>query len=148
LQKLDPYSGYIDRDEMQGFRTSVESQFGGIGLQITVDNGMLKVSSPLVGTPAYKAGVQSGDRILRIEGESTRELTIDQAVKKLKGDVGTSVTFTVEHALTGKTETYTIKREQIHVDTVLGDHRKTDDSWDFLNCARRSRILKPRSCAG
>jgi carboxyl-terminal processing protease len=132
LQKLDPYSGYIDRDEMQGFRTSVESQFGGIGIQITTDNGQIKVSSPLVGTPAYKAGVQAGDRIIRIEGESTRDLTIDQAVKKLKGEVGTSVTFTVEHALTGQTQTFTLKREQIHVDTVLGDHRKSDDSWDFL----------------
>jgi carboxyl-terminal processing protease len=132
LQKLDPYSGYIDRDEMQGFRTSVESQFGGIGIQITSEAGFLKVSSPLVGSPAYKAGVQSGDRIVRIEGESARGLSIDDAVKKLKGDIGTSVTFTVEHALTGETETFTIKREQIHVDTVLGDRRKTDDSWDFL----------------
>ncbi|MCC7085602.1 MAG: S41 family peptidase [Pirellulales bacterium] len=132
ISKLDPYSGFIDREEMQGFRTSVESQFSGIGIQITVDNGQLKVSSPLVGTPAYQAGVQAGDRILRIEGESTREMTLDQAVKKLKGDAGTSVTLSVEHSLTGRIETFTIKREQIHVQTVLGDHRQVDDSWDYL----------------
>jgi carboxyl-terminal processing protease len=57
---------------------------------------------------------------------------VDDAVKKLKGEVGTSVTFTVEHALTGEAETFTIKREQIHVDTILGDRRKADDSWDFF----------------
>ncbi len=132
LQKLDPYSGYIGPEEMNGFRTSVESQFGGIGIQITMDEGQLKVSSPLVGTPAYKAGVQAGDKILQIEGESTKDLTLDDAVKKLKGEIGTAVTLTVQHALTGRTESFTIKREQIHVDTVLGDHRKEDDTWDFL----------------
>jgi carboxyl-terminal processing protease len=132
LQKLDPYSGYIPPDEMPGFRTTVESQFGGIGIQITIDNGQLKVTSPLVGSPAYKAGVQAGDRILQIEGESTKDLMIDEAVRKLKGEIGTSVTFTVQHALTGRNETFTIKREQIHVDTVLGERRKADDTWDFL----------------
>src|SRR5262245_10223134 len=132
LTKLDPYSGYISPDEFGSFRNSVESQFGGVGIQITMDEGQLKVSSPLVGTPAYKAGVLAGDKILRVEGESTRDWTLDQAVRRLKGKEGTKVSFTVQHALTGKTETFTLGREVIHVDTVLGNSRKTDDAWDFV----------------
>jgi carboxyl-terminal processing protease len=132
LSKLDPYSNYISPDEINGFRTSVESQFGGIGIQITPDDGQIKVSSPLVGTPAYKAGVMAGDRILSIEGQSTRGLSLDDVVRRLKGDIGTSVTFTVRHALTGKEESFTIKREMIHVDTVMGESRLPDDSWNFM----------------
>src|SRR5262249_45145277 len=88
--------------------------------------------SPLVGTPAYRAGVQAGDRIIKIDGESTRGLPLDEAVRKLKGEVGTSVTFTVVHVLGSKTETFTIEREVIHVDTVAGYDRKSDDSWNFM----------------
>ncbi|HEY2761476.1 MAG TPA: PDZ domain-containing protein, partial [Pirellulales bacterium] len=106
LTKLDPYSSYINPDEIGSFRTEVEHQFGGIGIQITLDeNGQLKISSPLVGTPAYKAGVLAGDRIVKIEGTPTKELSLEQAVKKLKGEVGTSVTFTVDHSHGGGTET-------------------------------------------
>src|SRR5262249_3256837 len=91
LSKLDPYSNYIAPEEVARFRTSVESQFGGIGIQITVDDGKLKVLSPLVGSPAYRAGVQSGDEIVDIEGEPTGDLTLDQAVQKLTGEVATKV---------------------------------------------------------
>ena len=132
LSELDPYSNYINPDELGGFRTSVESQFGGIGIQITPEDGQIKISSPLVGTPAYKAGVLAGDRILSIEGQPTRGLTLDEVVKRLKGEVGTPVTFTVRHSLTGKEETFSIKRELIHVDTVMGDARQGDDSWNFM----------------
>jgi carboxyl-terminal processing protease len=132
LTKLDPYSSYIGPDEMSGFRNSVESQFGGIGIQITVDQGQLKVSSPLVGTPAYRAGMQSGDRILEIDGESTRNISLDDAVRRLKGELGSTVNLTVRHPLTGENQSFSLKRETIHVDTVLGNSRKTDDAWDFM----------------
>ena len=132
LGKLDPYSSYIGREEFGGFKTAVESQFGGIGIQITMDNGQLKVASPLVGTPAYRAGIQSGDRITKIEGKSTKGIDIEEAVRQLKGEAGTSVTFTVRHALDNREETVTLKREVIHVDTVMGDRHKPNDEWDFL----------------
>ncbi|HTQ37975.1 MAG TPA: S41 family peptidase [Pirellulales bacterium] len=132
LGKLDPYSSYISPDEINGFRTTVESQFGGIGIQITPDDGQVKVSTPLVGTPAYKAGVLAGDRIIRIEGESIRGMSLDDVVRKLKGEVGTTVSFTVRHALTGKEETFTIQRELIHVDTVMGDSHQSDDTWNYM----------------
>ena len=131
LSKLDPYSSYIGPDDASRFRDTVESQFGGIGIQIVADEGQIKVLSPLVGSPAYKAGLQAGDRIVKIGNESAIGMVLDDAVHKLKGDVGTSVTLTVAH-VGGKEETVTLNREVIHVDTVLGDHRKGDDGWQFM----------------
>jgi carboxyl-terminal processing protease len=132
LSKLDPYSSYIGRDEAGRFKDTVENQFGGIGIQITMDENQLKILSPLVGTPGYKAGLLAGDRITKIGDESTANLSLDDAVHKLKGEAGTSVTLTVVHPGKAKPETLTVKREVIHIDTVLGDRRKADESWDFM----------------
>lgn len=132
LQKLDPYSNYISPEEIGRFRSSVDNEFGGIGIQITMEAGQLKVLSPLVGTPAYRAGLQAGDHIVEIEGESTEGISIDKAVERLKGEPGSSVTITVYHPRSKQRETVTIQREVIHVETVLGDTRKTDDSWNFM----------------
>jgi carboxyl-terminal processing protease len=89
--------------------------------------------SPLVGTPAYKAGIQAGDRILEIEGKSTEGITnLDDAVSKLKGEAGTSVTLTILHRGQRTPEKLTITRELVHVETVLGERRKQDDTWDFM----------------
>jgi len=132
LTKLDPYSRYIPPDEAGHFRDTVENQFGGIGIQITIDDSQLKILSPLAGTPAYKAGLLAGDRIVKIGDEATAGLSLDDAVHKLKGDVGTSVKLTIVHPGQHKAETFTVNREVIHIDTVLGDRRKSDDSWDFM----------------
>jgi carboxyl-terminal processing protease len=132
LGKLDPYSNYISPDDIGRFKTTVESQFGGIGIQVGVENGRLKIISPLVGTPAYRAGLEAGDVILEIDGKSTEGILIDQAVKQLKGEAGTNVTLTVQHVHSPKRETVTITREWVHVETVLGDHRNSDDAWDFM----------------
>jgi carboxyl-terminal processing protease len=132
LDKLDPYSNYISPDELGRFKTSVENQFGGIGIQITMDGGQLHVLSPIVGSPAYRAGLQSGDAILEIEGKSTEGITLDDAVRRLKGEAGTRVNITVQHARGGKQEKLSINREIVQLETVLGDRRKPDDSWDFM----------------
>jgi len=132
LNKLDPYSNYISPEDIGRFKTSVENQFGGIGIQIGMENGLLKVISPLIGTPAYRAGLESGDLILEIEGKPTDGIQIDEAVKRLKGEAGTKVTLTVRHLGSPTKETLTITRELVHVETVLSDRRKADDSWDFI----------------
>jgi carboxyl-terminal processing protease len=132
LTKLDPYSNYIPPEELERFRTGVENEFGGIGIQIAVDGGQLKITSPLYGTPAYRAGLLAGDRITKIEGESTKGLSLDGAVSKLKGKAGTPVTITVVHPHDSSEETVTLTREVIRVESVLGDLRKEDDSWQFL----------------
>jgi len=131
ISKLDPYSDYIAPSELEKFRTSVESEFGGIGIQITLDRGQLKVLSPLVGTPAYRAGLRAGDAIVEIDGESTENVSLTEAVSRLKGETGTSVTLTIVHAADKKRETVTLKREVIQVETVLGDRRNADDRWNY-----------------
>jgi carboxyl-terminal processing protease len=132
LGKLDPYSNYISPDDIGRFKSNVEHQFGGIGIQIGIEDGQLKVISPLLGTPAYRAGLESGDSILEIDGKSTEGIRIDEAVKQLKGEADTKVTLTIRHAGSREKETVTITRELVHVDTVLGDARKGDDTWDFM----------------
>lgn len=132
LEKLDPYSSYITQEDMDRFRTTVESSFGGIGIQITLERDQLRVLSPLVGTPAYRAGMMAGDRILEINGESTKGISIDQAVERLKGEAGTEVTIKFQHNDGSSAITTPIKREVIQVETVLGDLRKSDDHWDFM----------------
>ena len=132
LSKLDPYSSYIGPEELSRFRSSVENEFGGIGIQITLDDGQLQVLSPMYGTPAYRAGLLAGDRILEIDGKSTDGLLRDEAVEKLRGNEGTSVTLTIVHAGKEAKEKVTLKREKIHIDTVVGDHRRADGAWDYM----------------
>ncbi len=133
LSKLDPHSSYIAPDQISRFRGNMESQFGGIGIQISTRAGQLTVISPLVGTPAYRAGVLAGDRIVEIDGETTEGLTIDEAVRRLKGAEGTKVVLTVIHPHSADKIEIKIKRKIIHVDTVLGDHRnEKNDSWNFI----------------
>jgi carboxyl-terminal processing protease len=133
LTELDPYSSYIAPEDMDRFRTKVESEFpGGIGITITVEPGQLEVSSPLVGTPAYRAGLGAGDRITEIDGKSTAGITVEEAVRRLKGKEGTSVTLVIAHRGAAKPETVKITREAIHIETVLGVRRKADDSWDYF----------------
>ncbi len=135
ISKLDQYSNYIPPEDLDRFRSGVENEFGGIGIQVAIQNGWLTITSPIVGTPAYRAGLMAGDVIIKIEGESTKGITLDEAVKKLKGKVGTSVTFTVRHPHAddeeAKEETVKVKREIVRVDSVLGDTRLDDDSWNW-----------------
>lgn len=132
VSKLDQHSNYIPPDEIESFKGTVENEFGGVGIQVSRESGRLLVISPLVGTPAYRAGIQAGDWITAIDGATTRDITLDEAVKRMKGPVGTSVRVTVLHARDGRTETLTLRREVVRVETVLGDRRNPDDSWNFF----------------
>jgi carboxyl-terminal processing protease len=132
LGTLDPYSAYIGPEELRQFRSSVESEFGGIGIQIGMEDGRLKVLSPLVGTPAYRAGVVAGDWIVEIDGSSTKGISIDEAVKRLKGEPGTKVKLSVISEGASEKRSIEVARERIHIETVLGDHRAGDDTWSYL----------------
>lgn len=132
LGKLDPYSSYIGPEDLGRFRSSIENEFGGIGIQITADDGQIQILSPIYGTPAYRAGLMAGDRIVEVDGQSTDGLTLDEAVARLKGDEGTSVTLGVVHPGKDAKEKVTIVRERIHIETVLGDRRKADGTWEYM----------------
>ena len=115
LAKLDPYSAYVEPKEVRRFQAGLESEFAGIGIQVTIDNGQLTILSPLPGTPAYRAGLQAGDHIVEVEGKSTDNFTLDEAVERLQGAEGTSVTLTVVHAgQPGQAEGHSQTRKDPH----------------------------------
>jgi carboxyl-terminal processing protease len=134
MEELDPYSNYISPDDLHRFTVQVEQEFGGIGIQVTIDphSKRLTVTSPLPGTPAYKAGVRAGDTIMEVNGKTTEKMTIDDAVKLLKGPPGDDVSIGVMHQGESKVETLQMKRAIIHVATVQGDTWKDDDTWNFM----------------
>ena len=134
VKELDQYSNYISPKDLSRFNQVVEQEFGGIGIQVHIDEqtGRLTVMTPLPGTPAYKAGVRAGDIIDSIEGKSTKGFTLSQAIKTLKGRAGEKVNITIIHKGTKKSIPLTITRKIIHVSTVLGDTYKKDNAWDFM----------------
>lgn len=92
----DPHSHWLDKRAYQEMEIEREGKFGGLGIRITVKEGYLTVVSPISGTPAQKAGIRPGDRIIKINGESARGMSLLEAVEKLRGEVGTQVTVTIE----------------------------------------------------
>ncbi len=134
LTDLDPHSAYINTSQWKTFKRQIEGKFGGLGITVEVDDDSkrLKVVAPMVGTPAYSAGILAGDLILEIDGVSTEGLTIDKAVESLQGQPGTPVKVHVLHDGSDKGETITLTRAIIEVPSVMGDRRKPDDTWDFL----------------
>jgi carboxyl-terminal processing protease len=134
LQNLDPHSSFINTSEWRQFKRQIEGRFGGIGIQVGMDPELnrLKVIAPMVGTPAYEAGVLAGDMIMEIDGQSTEGMNPDKAVEFLTGRPGTPVKMAVLHEGDEKTETLTMIRAIIDVPSVLGDSRKPDDQWEFL----------------
>lgn len=134
LEELDPYSSYIDPESLTRFNQDVEQEFGGIGIQVQIDpeTKRITVISPLPGTPAYKAGVKAGDVLMEIEGKSTENFQIDDAVKLLKGPAGGEVSIGVMHQGENEIKHLKMQRELIQVATVLGDRYKDNAEWDFL----------------
>jgi len=134
LTNLDPHSSYINTSEWKQFKRQIEGKFGGIGIQVGMDEetNRLKVIAPMVGTPAYEAGVLSGDIIMEIDAQSTEGMTADKAVEILTGRPGTPVKLLVLHEGDEKTDTLYMSRAIIDVPSVLGDKRKPNDQWDFM----------------
>ena len=132
LSKLDPYSNYIPPTEVGRFRQDLESSFAGVGIQVGERRGMLTVISPIVGTPAYRAGVRAGDIIVEIDGQEAADMSVDDAMELFQGQPGTSISFKVLRIDTADPLEFTVNREVVRVETVLGDRRDAEDQWDFM----------------
>ncbi|MBI5079562.1 S41 family peptidase [Candidatus Wolfebacteria bacterium] len=112
----DPYTVYFPPTESKSFKQDVGGSFGGIGAEIGKRNGFLAIIAPLEGTPAKKAGLLAGDKILKINGESTEDLSVEQAVVKIRGEVGTKVVLTILRGNgTSKSTDITIERAIIKI---------------------------------
>jgi carboxyl-terminal processing protease len=91
----DKYSVFFDPEETKSFQESITGSFGGVGIEIDEQDGILVVIAPIKGTPAYTAGVQTGDYIIKIDGKTTEGLSIDEAIKQIRGEEGTPVVLTL-----------------------------------------------------
>ena len=95
LSALDPHSAYLSPKHFRDMQVQTRGEFGGLGIEVTMENGVVKVVSPIDDTPAYKAGVQANDLITHLDGEQIVGLTLEQAVEKMRGRVKTPITLTI-----------------------------------------------------
>ena len=133
VSRLDEYSAYIPPSESTQFREGIEQQFGGIGIEVAIDpqSGLIMVMSPIPGTPAWRAGLQAGDKIIGIDGEGAEGLSLDDAVRRMRGAVGTPVRVTLLRGAEQRLEVELV-REVIQIQSVLGDVRDADGRWQFV----------------
>lgn len=119
LSSLDPHSGFLNKKSFEDMQTQTKGEFGGLGIEITLEDNIVKVISPIDDTPAAKAGVQPGDLITHIEGKPVMEMTLNEAVDKMRGVPGTKVTLTLRRGgISGQPFDLTLTRAVIHVQSV------------------------------
>jgi carboxyl-terminal processing protease len=127
LATLDPHSQFLDPDEYKELKTETQGKFGGLGIEISIRDGLLTVISPIEDTPAWKAGIKSGDRIVKIDDELTREMTLSDAVKRLRGKPGTDINLVVFRESESKIHEFKITREVISIQDVKDVQVLTDN---------------------
>ena len=134
LSQLDPFSVYIRPSEQEDFERLLENSFRGVGIQLNQEpGGPVEVVTPIEGSPAFKAGIEVGDVILKVNGESIEGIRLPEVVKKIQGKLGTEVRLTVRHT-DGREEELKMVREDIVIPTILGYQRMPSNDWDWFCC--------------
>lgn len=118
LSTLDPHSEFMDAQKYRDLRDDTEGAFGGVGIVIGLRDNVLTVIAPMEDTPAFKAGILTGDRIIKIDGKSTEKLNLPDAVKRLRGEPGTDVMVTTLRPSSGQAREIKLTRDEIKVETV------------------------------
>jgi carboxyl-terminal processing protease len=118
LRGLDPHSSFLDPDSYKDMQVETSGSFGGLGIEITLKDDILTVVSPIDGTPAYRAGLIPGDRIIKIDGLTTKDMQLSDAVKRMRGKPGSKVTISIVREGWTEAKDYDIVREQIRVHSV------------------------------
>ena len=119
LQSLDPYSAYMNPEIFEESQTETSGEFGGLGIEVSMEAGVVKVITPIDDTPASKAGVKAGDYIVRINGEQVQGKTLMEAVNLMRGPIGTSIEITVRRKGLKKAKIFKITREIIEIKSVV-----------------------------
>jgi carboxyl-terminal processing protease len=131
---LDAHSQYLDRKTYKEFRESYSGRFGGLGMEVNMDeSGLVRVVSPIEGTPAHKAGVQTGDLISRIDDTPIKGMTLDQAIRRLRGEPGTKVSITIFRRAESRTFTLNLTRDEIKVQAVRAKVVEPGFAWVRIN---------------
>ena len=118
LSGLDPHSAYMDRHQFHDMEVQTSGQFGGLGIEVTEDNGLIRVISPIDDTPASRAGIKAGDLITAINGKTVEGLPLSDAVRQMRGPVNSPITLTIKRQGIDKPVIVTLKREIIHIQVV------------------------------
>ncbi len=142
LGGLDPYSAYLEKDDFKDFQSETLGRFGGLGIEVIMEGGFLQIISPIEDSPAERAGIKPGDRIISIDGEIVRGLDIVEASKKLRGNIGTTINLTIKRDGTSKLLNYKIKRDKI---TIRSIKSKTLDLENGIHYVRITSFLEQTS---
>jgi carboxyl-terminal processing protease len=126
---LDPHSQYFDKKSFKEFREGTTGRFVGVGIEIGMEDGLVKVVSPIEGSPAYRAGLKSGDLITKIDDTVVKGLTMDQAVKRMRGEPNTKVVLTVFRKTENRSFPVTIAREEIRTQSVRSKIIEPGYAW-------------------
>ena len=119
LQSLDPYSSYMNPKIYEDMQTETSGEFGGLGIEVSMESGVVKVIAPIDDTPASKAGIKAGDYIVRINGEQVQGKTLMEAVNMMRGPVGSSIEITIRRKGFKKAKIFKITREIIEIKSVI-----------------------------
>jgi carboxyl-terminal processing protease len=134
LETLDPHSAFMPPNMFKEMQEETKGRFEGLGIEITIKDGILTVVSPIEGTPAYKAGVLAGDQIIKINGESTKNFTLMDSVKRLRGPKGTKVTITIMREGVTKPRDFTLVRDVIPVRSVR--HELLEKKYGYIRLSQ------------
>jgi carboxyl-terminal processing protease len=129
LSTLDPHSSFMDPAQYREMKAEASGQFGGVGLEVEMRDGVLTVMSAIEGTPAAKAGLTTGDQLLRIDDQSTRGVTMDDAVARMRGRKGTPVKLLVGRKAWPEPKVVMLVRDEIHVENVTGKSFEPGYAW-------------------
>jgi carboxyl-terminal processing protease len=134
LHSLDPHSAYLTPDLYKDLQSDTQGRFGGLGIEITVKGGMLTVVSPIEDTPAYKAGIKPGDQIFKIEDEFTKDMSLVDAVKKMRGLKGTKINLTIRRENAADLIDVSLVRDIIRVQSVKS--RSLEPGYGYIRLAQ------------
>jgi len=118
LSGLDPHSSYLDAEAFKELQVGTQGEFGGLGIEVGMEDGFVKVISPIEDTPAYNAGIKSGDLIIKLDDSSVKGMSLNEAVKRMRGKPNTAITLTVVRKGEAKPLTFTLNRAVIKIQSV------------------------------
>lgn len=140
LSSLDPHSGYLTNESFEDMKVQTRGSFGGLGIEVTLENGLVKVVSPIDDTPAFKAGVKAGDYITHIDGESVLGLSLSDAVDRMRGKAGTPIDITVRREGSAEALNYKIVRDIIRIRSV---RHSTYDNVGYIRITTFNAQTRP-----
>jgi len=137
---LDPHSQYFDKKSFKAFREGTSGKFVGIGIEMAMEDGLVKVVSPIEGSPAFRAGLKSGDLITRIDETAVKGLSVDQAVRRMRGEPGSKVQLTVFRKLESRSFPVTLVREEIRMQSVRARMIEPGYGWIRISLFQESTV--------